>query len=422
MRVEPEGRRPGAARQSLRESAAAEAGRGDVSHPPARAVSHKAPCAAAQLRRHATLSTLTVLCLIAVIALVVTTVAAAQGDAGDGQALFESAGCGNCHTVDGGESVGPTMLGLAGSQFELTDGETVTADQAYLLTAIAEPDAQVVAGFQPGIMSAAVPPGSIPQGEAEDMVAYIQTLAQDGGSPSPEASPMQTGSPSASPTASSGPTGEPSPTATASPLPGTDEGSRLFADNCAGCHGPEGRGGGVGPSLRAAAFEEIVAPMVRAGGDGMPAFEKRLTDAQIDAVSRTVATEIADPEARKATVAEGGVTFRLYCAGCHSTSGVGGAMAGGKNAPALQDIPAANALSAMLRGPGNMPEFVAALDVRQRAAVSRYVNLLQEPPSPGGLGLGWIGPVAEGAVAMLAVVGLVLIGIWLAWRKGGVEE
>jgi ubiquinol-cytochrome c reductase cytochrome c subunit len=169
----------------------------------------------------------------------------------------------------------------------------------------------------------------------------------------------------------------------------------------------------------------MVAPMVRQGAPNakpvaMPAFQGKLSDREIAAVADYVAGTLSDPAARSATSSEGGTLYRLYCAGCHSTTGRGGALAGGQNAPRFQGIPGARAWAAMIRGPGNMPAFAgSAFDVRQQAAVGRYVNVLTAPPSPGGQGLGWIGPVVEGAVAMLAVVGLVLVGVWLAWRKGG---
>lgn len=164
--------------------------------------------------------------------------------------------------------------------------------------------------------------------------------------------------------------------------------------------------------------------MVRQGApQAMPAFAGKLTDAEITAVAEYVATKLSDPAARTAKTSDGGVLYRLYCAGCHSSTGRGGSLAGGQNAPWFQGIPAARAWAAMLRGPSNMPIFAgSAFDVRQQAAVGRYVDVLTAPPSPGGDGLGWVGPVAEGCVAMLAVVGLVLGGVWLAWRKGGSTE
>lgn len=73
-----------------------------------------------------------------------------------GEELWSSTGCAGCHSLDGSAGVGPTMQGLAGSTVTLDDGQTVTADDAYLERAIVDPDAQVSEGFKPGIMSGAV--------------------------------------------------------------------------------------------------------------------------------------------------------------------------------------------------------------------------------------------------------------------------
>lgn len=73
-----------------------------------------------------------------------------------GKVLFGSDGCSGCHSLSGAAGAGPTVKGLAGGTTTLTDGTTVTADDAYLSRSITEPDAQIVKGYQPGIMSAAV--------------------------------------------------------------------------------------------------------------------------------------------------------------------------------------------------------------------------------------------------------------------------
>ena len=159
--------------------------------------------------------------------------------------------------------------------------------------------------------------------------------------------------------------------------------------------------------------------MVTRGGISMPAF-RQLSPAQVAAVSNYVATQIAAPAARTATVAQGGELFRLYCSGCHSSTGRGGALSQGRNAPSLADYPAAEALAAMILGRGNMPVFAdTTFDVRQQAAVALYVETLQAPPSPGGWGLGYIGPVTEGLAAFVGLGLLVLFAVWLAWGKGG---
>ena len=241
------------------------------------------------------------------------------------------------------------------------------------------------------------------------LVLASGTAAAASSSPSPSASPSESSLPIS--------TASPAPISTASPAPGS--GAAIFASNCAACHGPDGGGAVVGPSLRADAFGYIVAQKVELGGQGMPPFNTLFSPAEIKTVSAYVAEHIADPQARAATIAEGGTIYRLYCSGCHGAAGRGGAIGRGKNAPSYANRPAANALAAMLRGPSNMPVFSSTLDVRQQAAVARYVYVLKAPPSPGGYGLGYAGPVAEGAMAAAGLLVLVLIAVWLAAGKGG---
>ncbi len=209
----------------------------------------------------------------------------------------------------------------------------------------------------------------------------------------------------------------PSPSPPIEASPGASPGGVVFAENCSGCHGIRGEGG-FGPTLAAAGFASLVAPMVEEGGIRMPAFGDQLSDAQIQGVAEYVAASIADPAARTAVTAEGGETYRLYCAGCHSTTGRGGALTRGRNAPDISQYPAAEALAAMILGRGNMPAFAGnTLDVRQQAAVGLYVGVLVDPPSPGGHGLGYLGPVTEGAVSAIALLIMIFLAVWLAWKS-----
>ena len=121
----------------------------------------------------------------------------------------------------------------------------------------------------------------------------------------------------------------------------------------------------------------------------MPAFAGVLSGEQIAAVAAYVAEVLSDPAARTAQTSDGGVIFRLYCSGCHSAAGRGGAIVHGVNAPNLRLHPAATALAAVIIGPGNMPVFAGnTLDTRQQAAAARYVEALLTTPSPGGRDLG----------------------------------
>ena len=98
------------------------------------------------------------------------------GNAAKGKSLFASLGCASCHSIDGSSGVGPTMKGLFGSKVDLTSGKTVTADDAYLLEAIEDPDAEIVKGYQPGIMSGVIKPHQVAESDARDLIAYIKTL------------------------------------------------------------------------------------------------------------------------------------------------------------------------------------------------------------------------------------------------------
>jgi ubiquinol-cytochrome c reductase cytochrome c subunit len=150
----------------------------------------------------------------------------------------------------------------------------------------------------------------------------------------------------------------------------------------------------------------------------MPPFGGVLSSNDIDAVAQYVAQELADPESHKAETPPGGDLFRLYCSGCHSSTGSGGAMPVGNNAPNIRQYPAAEALAALILGRGNMPAFAGnTFGVRQQTSVALYVQVLApDPPSPGGHGIAYLGPVPEGAVGGVALLLLILIAVWLAWR------
>lgn len=92
-----------------------------------------------------------------------------------GAGLFDSLGCSGCHSLTGGTLVGPTFKGLYGSRVILSTGQTVTANDAYLLQSIEDPDAKIVKGFPKGVMSATIRPGSVPQAKAKQLIAFIKT-------------------------------------------------------------------------------------------------------------------------------------------------------------------------------------------------------------------------------------------------------
>jgi uncharacterized Zn-finger protein len=96
--------------------------------------------------------------------------------AAKGQLLFGSHYCEGSHSNTGNVAVAPTLEGIAGSKVELANGQTVTADDNYLLVSILAPDAQIVKGYKAGFMSTVVKPHSISAAQARALVAYIKTL------------------------------------------------------------------------------------------------------------------------------------------------------------------------------------------------------------------------------------------------------
>jgi cytochrome c oxidase subunit II len=98
--------------------------------------------------------------------------AAAETPEARGQALVAQNGCAGCHTIDGSPLVGPSWFGLYGSQADLNDGSTVTADDAYIKESILKPSAKIVAGFE----SVQMPPYDFTDEQIADIIAYMTTL------------------------------------------------------------------------------------------------------------------------------------------------------------------------------------------------------------------------------------------------------
>ena len=123
----------------------------------------------------------------------------------------------------------------------------------------------------------------------------------------------------------------------------------LYAQNCAGCHGAEGRGGAsiavANPVYLAIVDENAVRNVVANGvrGTSMPAFAQSagglLTDEQIKVISSGIFSlwgrkgilDGTNPPsyAAKTTgdAARGEIAFGTYCASCHGSEGQGGSKA-----------------------------------------------------------------------------------------------
>ncbi len=65
--------------------------------------------------------------------------------------LLESYGCTGCHSLDGSEEMGPTLLNIYGARRTVNDvngTREIIVDEPYLRRAIVEPDAELVVGFE----------------------------------------------------------------------------------------------------------------------------------------------------------------------------------------------------------------------------------------------------------------------------------
>jgi cytochrome c oxidase cbb3-type subunit III len=120
----------------------------------------------------------------------------------------------------------------------------------------------------------------------------------------------------------------------------------LYAENCAGCHGAEGRGGAAialaDPVYLAVADNESIRKVVANGvkGTSMPAFAQAaggmLTNKQIDVIVTEMRSRwsgqgipsgvnLPGYAAKSAgNVQQGEVAYGTYCASCHGAKGQGG--------------------------------------------------------------------------------------------------
>jgi ubiquinol-cytochrome c reductase cytochrome c subunit len=213
------------------------------------------------------------------------------------------------------------------------------------------------------------------------------------------------------------------------------EGEVLFETACSACHGADAEGSAVAPDLQGlgpATVDFWVStgrmPLADAAAQ---AEEKppRFTQAQAVDIAAFVGSlapvgngypdGIPTVHTREANLATGNSLFVLNCAACHTITGAGDALANGAYAPSLHQATSYQVAEAIRTGPGNMPVFgPGTLSNRQVADIVDYViNVIQHPRNAGGIGLGGIGPVAEGFVALLVGVGaLMLVAFWLGER------
>jgi cytochrome c oxidase subunit 2 len=90
-----------------------------------------------------------------------------------GRKLFQVRGCQQCHSVDGSAKVGPSLLGVFGHTQNMTDGASVVADENYIRESILEPQAKVVAGYEPVMPTYQ---GRLKDAEIGAVIEYLKSL------------------------------------------------------------------------------------------------------------------------------------------------------------------------------------------------------------------------------------------------------
>jgi cytochrome c oxidase subunit II len=91
-----------------------------------------------------------------------------------GQQMYEQHGCSTCHLLDQ-QGRGPNLRGLYNKPVYLRDGRIVIADDAYIRESILDPNAKIVASFEPDIMP--VFKGQISEEGIIQLIAFIKSLS-----------------------------------------------------------------------------------------------------------------------------------------------------------------------------------------------------------------------------------------------------
>ena len=212
-----------------------------------------------------------------------------------------------------------------------------------------------------------------------------------------------------------------------------DDGQKLFAANCATCHGLSAAGTDTGPSLygvgAASVDFQVGTGRMPLAASGPQAQQKpvQFTEEQIRAMGEYIASlspgpAIPDEEYLQADgdATAGAELFRINCAMCHNVAGAGGALTEGKYAPAIAGVGSApvHVYEAMLTGPQSMPVFNDMnISPEEKADIITYLKYLDDNPSPGGAELGNLGPVAEGLFVWIFGLGAIVgVTIWIAAR------
>ena len=89
-----------------------------------------------------------------------------------GAKLFQDLACSSCH-LENGQGRGPALTGMFGHDVKLSTGRSVLADDVYVRESIINPQAKIVAGFQPLMPTYK---GLVTEEQVLQLIAYIKSL------------------------------------------------------------------------------------------------------------------------------------------------------------------------------------------------------------------------------------------------------
>jgi cytochrome c oxidase subunit 2 len=97
--------------------------------------------------------------------------------AANGKRIMKNIGCFACHTVDGSKLIGPSFKGVYGHDVTVITGgkeRVVTVDDEYIKRSIYDPNADVVKGFNKGLMMPYE--GQLSDEDIVQITEYLKTL------------------------------------------------------------------------------------------------------------------------------------------------------------------------------------------------------------------------------------------------------
>lgn len=215
-------------------------------------------------------------------------------------------------------------------------------------------------------------------------------------------------------------------------------GYTLFEEHCSFCHGPRANGStGIAPNLQglgpgvvdlwlSTGWMPLRTPSAQPENKTPIFTPRQIRDVALWVASLHPGGVPFTPvlHLKSASLSQGFSLFTLNCAPCHTVTGSGDALTNGYHAPSLHGVTRQQVWEAVRSGPQNMPQFSPrTITPAQLRDIIKYVTgNIEHPTDPGGIGLGGVGPVAEGFVGLFVGVGACLVAAYWVGDRTEREE